>query len=317
MTGSREDERLRWQSKAVLLLVVPWTVTSVALQAQWWITHEPSVVWQALGISAVFGLVVWRIRAATAGGAMTGAAITANLIFATAQFPYPWTWLHGGLMPLLAVFVLTYLATKIGRTKKEQLGTAEGKRGRNAAQVAANLGMASLAASFPYGAFKPDQIWLPSLAAIATFASLAALAEAAADTVSSEIGQVFGGDPRLITTFKRTTKGSDGGITLVGTLAGALAALLVMMAGFAAKDGSHFPVDLASICLGTIGATLGLLFDSVLGGTFERKGWLNNDAVNFLSTLSAILITFGMLAGLLVAYQHLGAAVAPIASKPH
>jgi uncharacterized membrane protein len=30
-----------------------------------------------------------------------------------------------------------------------------------------------------------------------------------------------------------------------------------------------------------------LLFDSVLGATLERRGWLNNDAVNFLSTLSA------------------------------
>jgi uncharacterized membrane protein len=31
----------------------------------------------------------------------------------------------------------------------------------------------------------------------------------------------------------------------------------------------------------------GLLFDSLLGATVERRGWLNNDAVNFLSTGSA------------------------------
>ena len=35
-----------------------------------------------------------------------------------------------------------------------------------------------------------------------------------------------------------------------------------------------------------IAATFGLLFDSLLGATLERKGWLGNDAVNFLSTLS-------------------------------
>jgi uncharacterized membrane protein len=29
---------------------------------------------------------------------------------------------------------------------------------------------------------------------------------------------------------------------------------------------------------------LGLLFDSVPGATLEERGWLNNDAVNFLST---------------------------------
>ena len=32
---------------------------------------------------------------------------------------------------------------------------------------------------------------------------------------------------------------------------------------------------------------LGLLFDSLLGATLERRGWINNDAVNFLSTGSA------------------------------
>src|ERR1700742_2373760 len=101
MPESRNDKRLQWQSKAVLLIVLPWTVTSVLLQTQWWAAHEMTVVWQALGISAIFGLIVWRMRAATPGGAVTGTAITANLIFATAQFPYGTTWLHGGLMPLL------------------------------------------------------------------------------------------------------------------------------------------------------------------------------------------------------------------------
>jgi uncharacterized protein (TIGR00297 family) len=305
MTNSRKDDRLMWQSKAVVLLVVPWTATSVLLQTQWWMGHELTVVWQALGIGAIFGLIVWRMRAATAGGALTGAAITSNLIFATAQFPYEWTWLHGGLMPLLAVFVLTYAATKIGRTKKERLGTAESRHGRNAAQVAANLGMASLAASFPYGAFQPNQALLASLAATTAFASLAALAEAAADTVSSEIGQVFGGEPRMITTFKRVAKGSDGGITFVGTLAGALASLLVMTVAFSAMKGGDVHNYWVSICLGAIGATFGLLFDSLLGGTLERRGWLNNDAVNFLSTLSAIVFV-------LVAI-----AVLSIVLKPH
>ena len=31
----------------------------------------------------------------------------------------------------------------------------------------------------------------------------------------------------------------------------------------------------------------GLFFDSLLGATLERRRWLNNDAVNFLSTASA------------------------------
>jgi len=40
----------------------------------------------------------------------------------------------------------------------------------------------------------------------------------------------------------------------------------------------------------------GLLFDSLLGATLERRQWLNNDAVNFLSTLSAVLFSIAVVA---------------------
>ena len=296
-----ENDRLRWQSKAVLLLVLPWTAANVVLQSHWWFTQVPSVAWTALGISAIFGLIVWKMRAGTAGAALTGALITASLMFSTTKYPYEWSWLHGGLMPLLAVFLLTWGATKIGRAKKERLGTAESKRGRNAAQVAANLGVAALA-SFPFEAITPDKNLANLLGAVTTFAALAALAEAAADTVSSEIGQVLGGVPRLITTLRRVEPGTDGGVTIAGTIAGVLAAAVVAAIGvFSANSGSPCGPNIQGcdvvrpgavdfwlpIVVLTASGSFGLLVDSLLGATVERKGWMNNDAVNFLSTLSA------------------------------
>jgi uncharacterized membrane protein len=41
-----------------------------------------------------------------------------------------------------------------------------------------------------------------------------------------------------------------------------------------------------ALCAG-LAALAGLFFDSLLGATAERRGWLNNDAVNFLSTVAA------------------------------
>ena len=104
-----------------------------------------------------------------------------------------------------------------------------------------------------------------------------ALAEAAADTVSSELGQVFGPHPRMITTLRQVESGTDGAISLIGTLAGVVAAAIVAAAGtFALRGGrTMFAISCA-------GAVFGLLFDSLLGATLEQRGWLNNDAVNFL-----------------------------------
>jgi len=295
------NSELAWQSKAVLLLVVPWTAISVLVQGYWWATHAPVVALETLGISTIFGLVVWRLRAATPAGAATGAAITASLMFSTVQYPYEWSWLHGGLIPLLAVFLLTFVATKIGRARKERLGTAESRRGRNAAQVAANLGVAALVASLPLQPLGSHTFSIHHRWPFGFFMAIIALSEAAADTVSSEIGQVFGGEPRIITTWRRVEKGTDGGITLAGTLAGAGASLTVMLVGIWSFRGARSPEALDSILIGAIGGIFGLLFDSFLGATFERRGWLNNDAVNFLSTLSSLTAATAMMVAILFA----------------
>lgn len=302
-----ENPALAWQSKAILLIVVPWTSLDVLFKSLFWAKNAPVVVWTTLGISAAFGLIVWRMKAGTPAAAATGAAITASLMYGTVRYPYATGWLHGGLIPLLAVFLLTFAATKIGKSKKEQLGTGESKRGRNAAQVAANLGVAALILiAVPDSS---SSYFIPySFKAITAFFFLAALAEAAADTVSSEIGQVFGGRPRSIFTFRLVDSGADGGVTAIGTLAGACAALIVVVIGFWTRvDGPSLVHFWAAILLVTSGGVFGMLFDSLLGATLERKGWFNNDSVNFLSTLSApIILALLLWGGLFFASRHAG-----------
>lgn len=268
---SRRAAGLRWQSQAVLLVFVPVLTTWVLLTAgQAWVDARPLVM-QAVGISAGFAALAFALRAATLGAALTGGVFTATLYLATPGW-------HTMLWPLLALFLLTWGATRFGRKRKEALGTAEGKRGRTASQVAANLGVAAMAAvPAMWGGTEIGQ-----LGRVTLVAALAAMAEATADTVSSELGQVLGGEPVLITSFRRVAAGSDGAVSLMGTLTGCAAAAVVVGAGMLV-----LPLSRAGAAIALGAAIAGLFVDSLLGAGPERRGWLNNDAVNALSTLAA------------------------------
>ncbi len=173
---------------------------------------------------------------------------------------------------LVSVFALTWMATRFGYSRKQKLGTAEKGDGRRASQVLANLGVATVAAVL-YAVLGKVGFLL---------AMAAALAEAAADTVSSEIGQAMGANPRLITTWNVVPAGTDGGVSFAGTLAGVIAAVLVSaVCGFTGLLAWKW----FGIAVGA--ATVGMMADSFLGAWLERRGILNNDLVNFLGTLVA------------------------------
>jgi uncharacterized protein (TIGR00297 family) len=286
-------QSLDWQSKAILLIVVPTVAVDVLLQSHWWISESPTIAVSTLGLSAFLGLVAWRSRSATPLAAASGAELTASLMFSTGSFPYrPW---QTALTPVLAVLVLTSISTRLGRRRKEQLGTAEPRKGRVAAQVAANLGAAALLTNDLAQNWLTAQRWLPHLSSALIFApALAALCEAAADTVSSELGQVLSTRPRMITTLRVADAGTDGAISVGGTLVGILAAAVVASASAWALRGG-----LILLSVSWLGGIFGLIFDSLLGATLERRGWLNNDAVNFLSTLSAAAFALLLIAILL------------------
>jgi uncharacterized protein (TIGR00297 family) len=223
-------------------------------------------------ISLAFAWVAWRMRAVSRNGAMAGFAVSCILLrLAGAAF-----------LILLGVFVLTWAATRFGRARKQVAGIAERSAGRGARQVLANLGVGALACAalggLEFAAPALGAAWrLPLLAAF-----LAAMAECTADTVSSEVGQAASPRAWLLTGWRWVPAGTDGAITVTGTLAGAAgaAAIAVAAAGLGLLPAS------AALCAGMAGF-LGMLFDTLLGGTLERRGVLGNNAVNCLSTLFA------------------------------
>jgi uncharacterized protein (TIGR00297 family) len=220
-------------------------------------------------LTLLFAALGRAVRGVTTAGAIAGATICFALLWAAGI---------GAFAALLTVFLLTWIATRIGYSRKQHLGTAEARTGRDALQVFANLGMAA-GCTVVYATFRPDPRLLVAMAA--------ALAEAAADTVSSEIGQAVGGTPRLITTWRKVTPGTDGAITLAGTLAGATAAVAV---AFVCALAHIFAWKSLAVCAAA--GVAGMLFDSLLGATLERRRVLGNNAVNFASTIIAAVLAF-------------------------
>lgn len=207
-------------------------------------------------------------RKLTVAGALTG-GILAGLLYKGAGIT--------GIVMLGAFFVAGSAATAFGRSRKEQLGIAEENKGqRNAGQVLANGGVAALAGLLA---------WLyPQQAPLWQMAMAASLASASADTLSSEMGSVYGRSFYNILTFKKDKCGLDGVVSLEGTLWGiagsALIALIFVIAyGFSA-------LALWIVLAGFIGN----IIDSILGASLERKGWLQNNQVNFLNTLIGALV---------------------------
>jgi uncharacterized protein (TIGR00297 family) len=218
----------------------------------------------AVIVSVIFAALARWVRGVTVGGAIAGAGICCLLYLGAGL---------GAFLVLVSVFALTWLGTRFGYRRKEKLGTAERLDGRTAWQVLANLAVAAGCAGLSAIAHSK---------AVFLLTVSAALAEAAADTVSSEVGQARSADARLISNWAVVPAGTNGGVSWMGTVAGvaagAFVSLVSVMTGL---------IPFKWVGVSIVGAVAGMIADSFLGALLEQRKLLNNDAVNFLGTLIA------------------------------
>jgi uncharacterized protein (TIGR00297 family) len=293
------EKRDRLQSRVLVgvvgVLLALETIAALQQPFMWGEMKVPEhMLAEIVAISVAFAVLVLSLRAATVAGALIGGIISFLLVRGTASSQS--TIVRSGLAPLALLFVLTFLATRAGRVMNARVGLAEKRHGRSAAQVIANLSIAALAVSglgfelvtggggcCGVGYY---EVWVRPAMMIMC---LAAMVEATADTVSSEIGQAFGGRPVMLMTMQRVDPGTDGGVTLLGSVTGIAGGVLVAAIGMWAL---RLSVPQAAIAL--VAGICGLFFDSVLGATVERRGWIGNDLVNFSSTVFAAGLAVGI-----------------------
>lgn len=211
----------------------------------------------------------YRLGKLTRAGAVAAGLTGIIVFFGSGYF---------GLAVLFAFFGMGVLATAHGKARKAVHGEAQQRR--NAGQVFANGGMAALLSLLMTAGEGPVLPYPIMLAA--------ALASAAADTVSSELGTLYGRRFINILTFRREANGLDGVVSLEGTFVGIAASAVIASIYFAFGGGR------TGWLIITAAGTIGNLADSILGATLERKGIIRNDAVNFMNTAIAALAAWGL-----------------------
>jgi uncharacterized protein (TIGR00297 family) len=217
-------------------------------------------------VTALFAVLAYTLGMVSRGGAL-GGFLVGTLIYAC---------LGPQGFAILALFVVGgSLLTRLGYGRKRRAGTAEAADGRRGARNAlANCSVALICALL--AALTSSQAF--------TAAFVASLGAAFADTAESEVGQLYGRAPRLITTLRTVPPGTDGAVSLPGTLAGLLAAALT--AALASVLG--LMESPTSMILVTLAAFLGTVADSLVGALAARLG---NELTNVLCTLTAALLT--------------------------
>ncbi len=211
-----------------------------------------------------------RMHKLTLAAALTGGAI-ALAVFAGAGFT--------GIAEMALFFILGTAATSWKATVKEQLGAAEKNKGRRTAgQVIANAGVAGITGCLA---------WLfPGHQELFRLMMAASLASATADTLSSELGMVYGRRFYNILTLRRDSKGLNGVISAEGTLLGIAGAIII---GLCYVIGVDWNTGFIWI---VIAGTAGNITDSLLGASLERRQYLGNNAVNFLNTAIAAIVAW-------------------------
>lgn len=254
------------------LLVVVF-VTEATPNQQWNITL-------AILLSTVFSLTAFLFRRLTLDG-MFAAILVGIYVLGLGGWSSAY---------VLLLFFVSSSIVSVGR--KQKLAGHPDPASRNGNQVWANgfwlVVFLVIATIF-------DGNWISGLL---LSAAMGAIATATADTWGTEIGMRFSKNSYLITNFRKVEIGSDGGVSIYGTLASLLGSCLIAFASV-----YFFSMDFGVFFCIFVAGFLGSIADSYFGAIFQRnnssavlpiinkKVRIDNNMVNALATGIGGLLT--------------------------
>jgi uncharacterized protein (TIGR00297 family) len=189
-----------------------------------------------------------------------------------------------GYVLMLLYLILGSAVTFVGKDIKTAKGIAEKRDGARGPENLWGSAATGAVCAIAY-LIIPSPLWL--------LAYVASIATKLADTTASEIGKAYGKTTILITDFALVPAGTEGAVSLEGTLAGILASCVIAVIAYAIALIDQ-PIELVWCVLAALIATTA---ESWIGATWQAKwDWLTNEVVNGINTaigaIAAVLLSF-------------------------
>jgi len=186
-----------------------------------------------------------------------------------------------GELVVLFYFLVGSAVTYIGMAQKEAEGIAEKRSGARGPEnvwssaLTGALCAVGIAIATTFVAQPSTIVSLLLLGFVASFSTKLS------DTCASEVGKAYGQRTFLITTLQPVARGTEGAVSLEGTLAGVAGSIAIAMLAWGLGL-----IDLLGVVWCVIAAFIATNIESLIGATVEGKvSWLTHDVVNFLNTL--------------------------------
>ncbi|MBE9032977.1 DUF92 domain-containing protein [filamentous cyanobacterium LEGE 11480] len=241
--------------------------------------------------------------------------ILGTLLWGSFKSPsVPWYWLPGGYVVMVVYFILGSGVTKVGAAEKEALGIAEARSGARGPENVWGSALISAICAVAFWIVKvretqeallTNQVspWYFQAIPLLLLAYVAAISTKLADTCGTEIGKAYGKRTFLITTLKPVPRGTEGAVSLEGTIAGIVgAAILASIAWGVGLIPYQLPIGILFV---VIAAFIATNIESLIGATIEGKiPGLNHDVVNILNTLIGAIVAVGL--AYVVGYNPMG-----------
>jgi uncharacterized protein (TIGR00297 family) len=231
----------------------------------------------AVTFPLIIGMASYKLAAADLSGALAG--VLSGLLMI----------LFGGIGWFILFLVFSILGTLFTKYKykyKVDIGAAQTNEGSRGYRNVFGNCLIPLIFVVAYGAI--GNISLPYLGSIDktifVIGYLGSMATATADTLASEIGSTYKGQPRMITTLKKVKAGTDGAVSVLGEAAAVFGS--VAIAAMAIPLGVIAPGVVPAFGLTVLSGFMGTNIDSVLGATLQQRKWLTNEGVNLFATLA-------------------------------